>query len=124
MIFLCCRLDDISFSLRVVESFKLKNSPIIIELTDEKMAFIVLLKILLLFLFLPKTANLIEFHSIGEEQTLFIIDICKLHELKSVIFLYAESTEGKSIFYFLLFISIIFIFILLRNGNGNYDIQI
>ncbi|XP_046828262.1 glutamate receptor ionotropic, kainate 5-like [Vespa crabro] len=58
------------------------------------MAFIVLLKILLLlFLFLPKIASLIEFHSIGEEQTSFIIDICKLHGLKSVIFLYAESTE-------------------------------
>lgn len=65
----------------------------------KKMALIVLLKILpVLFLLLPKITSSVDFYSIVGEQTPFIIDMCKLNGPKSVIFLYTESTEGKSNF--------------------------
>ncbi|XP_043682404.1 glutamate receptor ionotropic, delta-1-like isoform X1 [Vespula pensylvanica] len=57
------------------------------------MVLVVQLKILPLLLFLPKIVNSYEFHSIGDEQTAFIIDICKLYRPKSVIFLNAETIK-------------------------------
>ncbi|XP_047368005.1 uncharacterized protein LOC124956346 [Vespa velutina] len=58
------------------------------------MALVMLLKMFLLFfLFLLKTASSSDFHSISDEQTPFLIDICKLYGPKSVVFLYAESIK-------------------------------
>ncbi|XP_035742760.1 glutamate receptor ionotropic, delta-2-like [Vespa mandarinia] len=70
----------------IVDPFNLKNSPIDIE-----MMFIVRLNILVI-LFLPKIAKSQDF-SIGDKQTAFILDICKLYASKSAIFLYSESIK-------------------------------
>ncbi|XP_043682424.1 uncharacterized protein LOC122635817 isoform X1 [Vespula pensylvanica] len=60
----------------------------------QKMTLIVPLKVLsILFLFLPKIASLSEFHTVGVEQTPFIIDICKFYGPKSIIFLYTKSIK-------------------------------
>ncbi|XP_035742755.1 glutamate receptor 2-like [Vespa mandarinia] len=58
------------------------------------MALVVSLKMFLLFfLFLLKTASSTNFYTISDEQTPFLIDICKLYGTKSVVFLYAESIK-------------------------------
>ncbi|XP_043682426.1 uncharacterized protein LOC122635817 isoform X3 [Vespula pensylvanica] len=64
----------------------------------QKMTLIVPLKVLsILFLFLPKIASLSEFHTVGVEQTPFIIDICKFYGPKSIIFLYTKSIKEMKI---------------------------
>ncbi|KAL2713241.1 LOW QUALITY PROTEIN: glutamate receptor 3-like isoform X3 [Vespula squamosa] len=47
----------------------------------------------LLLLFLVKTTSSSELYSINEEQTSFIMDICKVYGPKFVVFLYAESIK-------------------------------
>nr|XP_050865880.1 glutamate receptor-like isoform X1 [Vespula vulgaris] len=62
------------------------------------MALIEPLKTLfILFLFLPKSAILYEFFSIGDEQMFFIRDICKFYGSKSAIFLYDESISEMEV---------------------------
>ncbi|XP_035718041.1 uncharacterized protein LOC118439891 [Vespa mandarinia] len=70
------------------------------------MRFFVQLTKLVPFILLlsTKIARSYEFLSIGEEQVPFIIDICKLYGMKSIIFLYSDSMKGVIII-FLIFIS-------------------
>ncbi|KAL2713243.1 hypothetical protein V1478_016941 [Vespula squamosa] len=58
------------------------------------MVLIVPLKILpLLLLFLAKTTSSSKLYSLDDEQTSFIMDICKVYGPKFVVFLYAESIK-------------------------------
>ncbi|KAL2712483.1 hypothetical protein V1478_018006 [Vespula squamosa] len=61
---------------------------------NRKMSYVARLKMLLVvLLLLPKIMRSYELLSVGDEGVPLIIDICKLYESKSIIFLYGESIK-------------------------------
>lgn len=49
---------------------------------------------LVVILIVSRIVRSYELLSVGDEGVPFIIDICKLYETKSIIFLYGESIKG------------------------------
>ncbi|KAL2713229.1 LOW QUALITY PROTEIN: glutamate receptor 1-like isoform X1 [Vespula squamosa] len=85
------KLSEKKKNIRNIEKGYINRKCARVNSIDIETMFIVGLKILILLL--PKIARSQD-PSIGNEQTPFIIDICKLYGSKSAIFLYSESING------------------------------
>lgn len=80
---------------------------------------------ILVILFLSKMARSYELHSYDDEYISLIINTSKLYGMKYIVFVYAQSIEGRKIYFYSLFVlfSFLYYFSFFRNGSDNNDIQ-